>query len=75
MAYDEAVAAVIRERLAVARTIDESAELSFLESAGFRLELIGIVKQFDGAVTSTDQTLAALGDLRQRVLAVIAAAR
>ncbi len=70
MAYDEAVATVIRERLAVMRAIDATAELSFMQSAGFRLELFGLVTRFDDGASSAAETLAALSSLRQRVTAV-----
>lgn len=73
MAFDEAVAATLRERLAVTETIDTSAELSFLQSAEFRLELFNIVKRSNEATASPGDMLAALVDLHERVRAVIAA--
>jgi hypothetical protein len=73
MTYDDAVAQVIQERLAVSKTIDNSAELSFLESANFRLELFDIVTRFEDGAMLPPEALAALRELHQRVTAVIAA--
>jgi hypothetical protein len=73
VAYDEIIAATLSERLAVMRTIDSSAELSFLQSAEFRLELFNIVHRSDGRDPNPSEILASLVDLHQRVRAVIAA--
>jgi len=70
--HDEIIAATLRERLAVMQTIDASAELSFLESAQFRLELFNIVKRTNGRTPSPSEKLADLIDLHERVKAMIA---
>lgn len=75
MTYDSAVAGVIRARLEVMKVIDDAAELSFLQSARFRLELFDIVKRFDGGKAGAGDAAAALEDLHRRVSAVIASAR
>ena len=71
MAYDEEVAAVLRERLTLLKAIDDSAELSFMESAGFRLEFFTLVKRFDEREMTATEMLTELFDLQRRVLAVI----
>jgi hypothetical protein len=75
MGFEADVAAVLHGRLALARAIDEAAELSFLESAHFRLELVRIVQEFDDHVIDATAAAAALSDLRRRVTTVIASAR
>lgn len=65
---------VLRARLLVGDAIDKSAELSFLESAHFRLELFQIVSEIETCSRSPVQAAGALDDLHSRVAAVVAAA-
>jgi hypothetical protein len=55
----------------VGAAIDESVELSFLESAHFRLELFTITRNVDDGTVSPGAAVMALHDLHQRVTAVI----
>lgn len=73
MAYDQDVAAVLRQRLALMKAIDEAAELSFMESAGFRLELFSLLRRLDDGAITAEQALIALGTLHHRVSTVIGA--
>jgi hypothetical protein len=72
MAIAADAASLLRARLTVGKAIDDSAELSFLESAHFRLELFGIVSDLDKHVLTEAEAEAALTALGHRVSAVIA---
>jgi hypothetical protein len=74
MAYEADVAVFLRKRLQVATLIDDSPELSFLEGAGFRLELIRVVNDVDNKTVNAVDATVLLGDLYQRVRSAIAAA-
>ncbi|WP_345376721.1 hypothetical protein [Frondihabitans cladoniiphilus] len=64
---------MIQSRLDVVKTIDESAALSFMDSANFRLELLSILNRFDARQTTSNETLAAMERLHRRVDDVVLA--
>lgn len=64
---------VVAERLRLSAAIDCSAELSFLESARFRLEMFQVMEGFHNGALDAPSTLVALTNLHGRVDDVIAA--
>ena len=71
MLHDSLAAEVIQERLDICHLLDDSVELSFMERASFREDLLRILDDFDHARQSTDYVLQRLAVLRRRVLDVL----
>jgi hypothetical protein len=72
--YDPQVAAILQDRLDIAEQLDVSPEISFLERARFRLELVTIVDTYERGHADKCTTEAALDELRKRISTVVATA-
>jgi hypothetical protein len=67
MNHDPVLAQILRDRLEIGAELDESAELSYLERAHLRLDLVTIVQDLDRGLLSRTDAAAALQRLRQEV--------
>jgi hypothetical protein len=74
MMYDPERAAIIQNRLDIGQLLDDSAELSFLDRATFRMELLGVLDDLDADRVAPFVTLEQLSDLHGRVKAIVAMA-
>ncbi len=70
MAFDPEQAAIIRLRLDIGQLLDDSVQVSFLESAHFRIELMVALDRYDKHTSAAADTMTALRDLHGRVSAV-----
>jgi hypothetical protein len=69
MAFDPGQAAILQLRLDIGQLLDDSAEISFLQSAHFRIELMVALDNYDKRTATGADTLTVLQDLRGRVSA------
>ena len=74
MTYDPELAAVLRKRLVVGQLLDDSAALSLMERASFRLELLDIATKLDQHEHSMAGDYERLSSLHHRVLNRVASA-
>lgn len=67
MNHDPLLAEIIRARLEIATELDASFELSFMERARLRLDLITIVNSLENGTLSRQDAAAALARLRAEI--------
>jgi hypothetical protein len=72
MTYDPAMATIIQNRLDIGQLLDDSAELSFLDRATFRMELLGVLDDFDAGRVAPSMALELLSGLDGRVMDMVA---
>ncbi|MCU1526308.1 MAG: hypothetical protein JWP75_71 [Frondihabitans sp.] len=73
MNHDPVLAQILRDRLEIGAELDESAELSYLERARLRLELVTVVEDLDRGLVSRTDAAAALERLRDEVASRVSA--
>jgi len=72
MTYDPEMAAIIQNRLDIGQLLDDSAELSFLERAMFRMELLRVLDDLDTGRATPAVALEQLSGLYGRVMDMVA---
>ncbi|AMM22606.1 hypothetical protein AX769_20910 (plasmid) [Frondihabitans sp. PAMC 28766] len=71
MTYDPDRAAIIQLRLDIGQLLDDSAELSLLQRAQLRMELLRIVTAAEQQRAAAKDTAAKLTDLHERLTRIV----
>ncbi|ARC55632.1 hypothetical protein AS850_00905 [Frondihabitans sp. 762G35] len=71
MGYSPQVAALIQERLDIMKVLDDRVELSFLERARFRMELLSVLDCYNSGRLDAASAHGSLVALRVRILETV----
>jgi hypothetical protein len=71
MGYSPQVAALIQERLDIMKVLDNRVELSFLERARFRMELLAVLDCYNSGRLDAASAHGSLVALRERILTLV----